>query len=379
MNPRTATNPAPPTVALAALVLGLLTCAPRASAQGCVASRLDAQSSILGHEDEVSNYGLPKGHWQTSLGYRYFRSHRHFIGSIEQDGRPGSRSDRRATEVVNNVHLPALSISYGVSDRFSLSSDVPFLVAQRSNPPNATRPFRQYTNSRGIGDINVIGRYWLGKPSGHARQNLSLGFGVKLPTGDDRAEDQVMVFNATTRALEPQIRPVDQSIQPGDGGVGVVAELQAFKAVGSVTLFASGSYLFNPKGTNGVPTFRSRPTEAIMSVADQYAARVGVALPGPFLRGLGLSLAARLEGVPVEDVFGSSDGFRRPGYSVGIEPGISYAWKDNAVSLSVPFLVRRVRNTSVSDRIVSAQTGRDSTGDAAFADYVVLAGFTRRF
>lgn len=372
------TRPTPLPVAGLALALGVLAATPDATAQGCVASRLDAQHSMLGHEDKVASYGLPKGHWQTAFGYRYFRSHRHFVGSVEQDGSPGTR-DRRNSKVVNNVHLPVFNLSYGVSDRFSLSSDVPFLVAHRSSPPNATRPFRQHTDARGIGDVNVVGRWWLGKPSAHAHQNLSLGLGFKLPTGKKNATDDVQVFNPATRTLETQIRTVDQSIQPGDGGLGFIAEVQGFKAVGGAVLFASASYLANPKGTNGVPTFRSRPTEAVMSVADQYAARVGISAPGPFLRGLGLSLAARLEGVPVEDIVGGSNGFRRPGYSIGIEPGLSYAWRNNVVTASVPWLVRRVRNESVSDRIVAAETGQDAAGDAAFADYVVLVGFTRRF
>ena len=364
------------TVALA-FVIPVLSAAP-ARAQGCVASRMDVRSCALGHEGQISSYSLPKGQWQSSFGYRYFRSHRHFVGSIEQDGGPQARSDRSNSEVVNNVHIPDLNMTYGVSDRLSVSADLPVLIAHRSGPPSATRPFRQHTDGRGISDLSLMGRYWLGDPVKNAAQNLSVGVGFKLPTGKKNVEDDVFVFNSTTRQLDSVMRPVDQSIQPGDGGFGFIAELQAFKAVGSLTAFASGSYLFNPKGQNGVATNRGRPTEAIMSVADQYAARIGVAGRSP-LRGLGWSLGARLEGVPVEDVFGSSDGFRRPGYSIGIEPGLAYSWKGNSVSVSVPWLVRRVRSTSVSDRIVSQETGRDATGDAAFADYVIIAGFTRRF
>jgi hypothetical protein len=169
---------------------------------------------------------------------------------------------------------------------------------------------------------------------------------------------------------------VDQSIQPGDGGFGLVTELQAFKAVGKVTLFAAGSYLFNPRPTNGVQTFRGRPSEAVMSVADQYAARAGLSVP---VGKVGLSFGARLEGVPAEDLIGSSEGFRRPGYSIAVEPGVSYSWKGNAVSLSVPYLVRRVRTQSVSDKLESQRLGRHVQGDAAFADFVVVVGFSRRF
>jgi hypothetical protein len=368
-------------VALFGLALAALTLvsAPEAQAQGCVASRMNAPSGCHDAKDtDGTSYYLPEGRWQSSFGYRWFRSHRHFVGSIEQNGKPPAERDRSGTEVINHTHLPSLSLSYGITNRLSFSADLPVLIARRKSPANATRPL-QRTDARGIGDLNLMGRYWIGDPTGSAPQNLSFGAGFKLPTGNERLEDDVLVMNTTTRVLEPVRRPVDQSIQPGDGGFGFLAELQAFKAVGPTTLFASGSYLLNPKGTNGVPTNRGRATEAIMSVADQYAARIGVGMAAPFNRKIGLSLAARLEGVPVEDLVGGSDGFRRPGYSIGLEPGVSYSWKKNAVSLSVPYFVRRVRNQNTSDLLESERTGNHVQGDAAFADYMIVFGFSRRF
>jgi hypothetical protein len=176
-------------------------------------------------------------------------------------------------------------------------------------------------------------------------------------------------------------RKVDQSIQPGDGGLGFLTELQAFKSFGRVTAFASGSYLFNPKEQNDFlrdPTATNAdPSSAYLSIADQYAGRVGVVMPAG--KHFGLSLAGRLEGVPSSDVFGGDMGRRRPGYSVAIEPGVSYAWKGSAVSFSVPYLVRRVRTQNISDKLASARTGERVNGDAAFADYVVMLGFSRRF
>lgn len=119
------------------------------------------------------------------------------------------------------------------------------------------------------------------------------------------------------------------------------------------------------------------PTSAYLSIADQYAARVGVGIPAG--KRLGLSLAARLEGVPSSDLIGGDMGRRRPGYSIAIEPGISYTWDKTLVSLSVPYLVRRVRTQNISDLLRSQATGEHVNGDAAFADYVVIVGFSRRF
>src|SRR5262249_58928501 len=114
---------------------------------------------------------------------------------------------------------------------------------------------------------------------------------------------------------------VDQSIQLGDGGVGAVFDMQAYKAVKFMTFFAAGTYLLNPRNTNGVQTGRSRRSEAIMSVADQYAARIGVAVPAPKIRGLSMSFAGRIQGVPVRELLRQSGGLRRPRFATSGQPG----------------------------------------------------------
>ncbi len=372
----------PVPILLAAVTTGLAVAAVRdASAQGCVASRMNAPSVSGATDPEGNSYYLPDGRWQASFGYRTFRSHRHFVGSREQDGSPGT-VDRSKNEVVNNVHIPEVALSYGFSDRLSATLDLPINILHRRNPPRAASASNPavpaaYTDARGIGDATLVTRYWVGNPSHHGSQNLSVGLGLKVPTGKDDVDGTF--FRVVNRAVQPWVHPVDQSIQLGDGGLGVVAELQAFKSFGSVTAFATGSYLANPRGTNGVQTGRGDPNEAIMSVADQYGARVGITMPLRFLKGVGFTLDARMEGVPSSDLIGSSAGFRRPGYSIGIEPGLSYSWKKTAFSVGVPYLVRRVRSQSYADKLATAATSTFVNGDAAFADYIVIAGFTRRF
>jgi len=289
--------------------------------------------------------------------------------------------DRSATEVINHVHIPTIGATYGVTDRLSVSADLPYFQAVRRSPVSGNRP--SYTTSaRGISDLNVVARYWVGNPAKSAGQNLSIGLGLKAPTGNDRAEDDFLVsIDPQTGIKNMARRPVDQSIQPGDGGWGFITELQAFKSVGKLTSFASASYLFNPREQNDFlrdpAATNSDPTSAYLSIADQYAARVGVGLPAG--KHFGLSLAARLEGVPSSDLIGGDMGRRRPGYSVAIEPGVSYSWKGTVASLSVPYLVRRVRTQNISDKLETERTGEFQNGDAAFADYVVIVGFSRRF
>jgi hypothetical protein len=369
----------------AALGLGLLTAEP-AWAQGCVASRMDAPSCTAprrGDESrELDSYNLPKGHWQTSLGYRWFRSHRHFVGSVEQNAENVAKGladrDRSATEVINHTHIPVVGVIYGVTDRLSVSADLPYFHALRRSPWSGSRP-TYTTHASGVSDLFLMSRYWVGNPAAHSAQNLAFGLGLKLPTGNDRAEDDFLIrMDNGLRVTER--RPVDQSIQPGDGGYGLIPELQAFKVFGRFVAFASGSYLINPQEQNDFlrngPTTEPDPTNMFLSIADQYAARVGVSTS---VKKLGVNLGLRWEGTRASDLIGGDLGRRRPGYTLGIDPGVSYAWKGNSVSLNVPYAIRRVRNQNYSDKLESLESGHFENGDAAFADYAILVGFSRRF
>jgi hypothetical protein len=199
--------------------------------------------------------------------------------------------------------------------------------------------------------------------------NIGIGVSLKIPTGNEGVKDTVQTSTG------PREIVVDQSIQLGDGGWGLGLSVEAYRRLGRTTLYGTASYLINPRDTNGVPTGRGRPTEAIMSVADQYLARGGVIVP--VKKGekwsLSLTLGGRVEGVPPRDLFGQSNGFRRPGYSIALEPGVTFGRGNDVWSMTVPVAVRRNRQKSVSDIIVGGQ------GDAAFADYLITVGYSRRF
>lgn len=298
--------------------------------------------------------------WIVNIGYRFQPSSRHFVGTVEQKQR-----EILGNQIQNTYHLFDVSVERILSRRWSVTGSVPIFFAYRNQLYNPRGEFRV----RSIGDMTMGGRAWLFRPPPESGANVSLGMSLKLPTGKYGARGW-----ATNAQGNPVYAVADQSIQAGDGGVGFAVDLQAFQPIPwRSMLYFTGTYLFNPRDTNGIPTFRSRPSEAVMSVSDQYLARGGVSRPVPKVPGLFVAFGGRIEGVPVRDLLGKSNGFRRPGYAISADPGFLYARGLYVFSVSVPFALERNRRRSVPD----IQDGRH--GDAAFADYTLVIGVSRRF
>lgn len=311
------------------------------------------------------------GQWQMSLSYRGLESSTHYSGSVRQRER-----EELGTFVVNKQQVLDFGLTYHLSRRWNLSLGVPLVKASWSIPtPVAPTPGpRAQQDAEGLGDVSLTARGWLWDPAVSTRANVGFGLGVKAPTGDYRGTD-----------LYPNIgggpatrKHVDQSVQLGDGGWGALVELQAFRAYPKATLFASGTYLINPRDTNGTPSIlpglgiAPSPATAgleVNSVPDQYVARAGAVFPvSP--SGMALSAAARVEGLPRYDLVGDSHGWRRPGYEVYFEPGVLLERGRSIFSLHVPIGVYRNRQPN-------PYTGRP--GDATFPDFVFLLGYGHRF
>lgn len=308
------------------------------------------------------------GTWSASFGWRYQKSDRHFVGSHYEEQR-----DDQESQVINGLNMADVSITYQATKRVQLSLGAPYVMATRSQSlrSQGVNLERYQTQARGIGDIVVAARRWMMDPDKHAGGNLQLGIGVKLPTGANNVTDTFRVLSSGT--ITNVIRTVDQSIQPGDGGFGILTDFSFFKALGKISTYASGAYLANPQATSKVLTYRNGAGEQYMSIADQYLLRAGAAFAVPKSRNMSFSAGIRIEGVPVTDLFGSSEHFRRPGVAVSIEPSLHIATGKHGVTLGIPFAVYRNRFVSVPDK------ARGRHGDAAFADYLVMGSYSRRF
>jgi hypothetical protein len=336
-------------------------------AQSCVLTRLD--SPVLSAFDPLTQ----DQEWELTFAWRYGRSDRHFVGSEEQEER-----QREGSEVVNSVHLADLALRYKVDSQTSVSVGVPYLMADREGPiRNEQRELQGRelrSSTRGIGDITVVGHRLLWDPETHRRSNVSLGLGIKIPTG------ATALSGVRTRYQNGEpvrtIETADQSVQPGDGGFGLVLEASGFSMFNksdTVAGYLSALYILSPESTSGVQTFRSAPGEEVMSIADQYVARFGLQFAPISWEGIALGIGARVEGIPVHDLVGSSDGFRRPGYLLSFEPSVSWTRGVHRFTVSLPIALERNRQASVPDR------ARGAHGDASFPDYLVLAGYSIRF
>lgn len=327
-------------------------------AQGCVAIR-----SFCSPDGLSSGGGLSKGDWSINNNYRYFKSFRHFRGNHEEPSRVELN-----TEVINWTHALDINVNYGLSEKSYLNVNLPFVYNERSSLYEHGRTSRHSSFSRGLTDIRVTYGHALVKSEENGKGSLWMGVGLKIPTGNF---DAMSTFYNVGPNKSPEVRPVDQSIQLGDGGWGFNLEVHG----ASKYFYYSGFYLFNPRNTNGVLTNRSRQSESTMSVPDQFSLRGGIQFP---VKNFQFTAGGRFEGVPVRDVLGKSDGFRRPGYIVSIEPGVNFIHKNAFFSLNVPIALYRNRTRSVTD-IQDSTPDNFRHGDAAFADYLINIGFGYRF
>lgn len=303
------------------------------------------------------------GTWDVTFTARSSTADTHYNGSVRQLQR-----EREGTYVVNRQNSLTTTISYQLTPRVSLHTGIPFVEASWGIPsPRSGGPAaRANENARGLGDVNALARISLLNPAQQRSWNLQIGCGVKLPTGDNAATD-VYPDNNGNNNLE---RYVDLSVHPGDGGWGIIFDVQGYKAMGRFVTFGSGTWLANPRNTGtasrGNLVTSTTPTN-VNTVSDQFVFRAGTSVS--ITPRIAATLAWRMEGVPRYDLIGRSDGFRRPGVEMYWEPGVTLTAGRHSMSLNVPFgyYFNRFRNP---------YTG--NPGDSTFPEVVAIATYSVR-
>lgn len=343
---------------LVASIASALTAGARA--QGCVAAHVNQR---VISELVTTDGGRPSSLWSihnltVDLGYRVFNSNKYFQGPTEI---------ARPNAVRNHQNIFDVGIEYRLSPRWSFIADVPIFNGTR----NQIYPPAGIFQVSGLGDMLVGAQSWIFRGPTENGGNIAVSAQLKIPTGLNNATGSTLSKGQTITAT------ADQSLQPGDGGWGFVLGTQGYKRLWSTaSAYGQASYLVNPEDTNNVATFRSQPGQSVMSVTDQYLYRAGVsqAIPARHLRGVAVSLGIRGEGVPVRDLLGDSNGFRRPGFIFSLDPGLMIDIKRTTLSVNGPWALYRDRPPSVPEIQYHI-----TNGDAFFADYTVIASLSHHF
>ena len=338
-----------------------------ASAQGCILLRQTCPAF-----GTTSFTDLQPGTWNITFTGRSSTADKHYNGTERQIQR-----EIEQTYVVNRQNSITATVSYQLSPRVSLNAAVPWIEASWGIPsPRSGGPAaRANENAQGLGDIIALTRVSIFNPMTTRRTwNLQIGGGLKLPTGDNDATDVFPDGNGNNNSE----RFVDISVHPGDGGWGVVFDLQGYKMLGRFTAFGSGTWLANPRNT-GTPSRGNLVTNLtpsnVNTVSDQFVFRAGTTVSlyqkvtVESLRQLSASIAWRMEGVPRYDAFGRADGFRRPGVTMYWEPGVTLTLGRHAMSFNFPvgYYFNRFRNPYTGTR-----------GDSTFPEFVSIATYSLR-
>lgn len=298
--------------------------------------------------------------WEAQLSYQYGTSNQFFVGDERNDAAgPFGVSPRRTMNLVD------LDLLYGFSNRVAANLTLPY-VWSSGGAEQGTAASHQFveTSASGIGDIAFGVDYWLTNPKKASNVTGSVGLGFKAPTGSDSRT--ALNYNRNP----PVETAVDEAFQLGSGGWYLVVRVQGTARVsGPFLVYGSADYALSLTAHTDV-----EQGGALRGVPDVYSARLGAASLLPFLRGLVGTLGGRINGITVRDVIGGGDlYFRRPGYEIYVEPGLTWSHGMDTASLTVPVRVYQNKLDSLLDDSLQRHLGAD------FAPFLVIASYARRF
>lgn len=337
-------------------------------AQGCIIVR---NISGLGQYDLKSN-SFSTSSWLLNINNRYFKAYRDYKGKVDQKTPPANEN------VINSYSLD-LGVTKLLPKGWSIDLGFPISANSRTTDlehggPNTTR---HTTNAFGMGDLTLTALKWLFKTTGSQKGNIQIGLGVKFPTGDYKKQGY-FYRNDTTRVLSL----LNPSIQLGDGGTGIVTELNAFYFFNQkriVGLYGNFYYLVSPTDINGTQYTQGKPMAPLtarlggydVSVLDVFSIRAGIDFN---VKNWTLSGGIRDEGAPVHDLIGGSDGIRRSGYTLSAEPGITHRFKNASIYFYLPFLLSHEIKQTPYDKALSTATGVYTISAGGSGDYQIFLG-----
>lgn len=343
-------------------LLGLAGMTSRASAQGCEPIRFTTPVDLAA-QGEVHQ---PSHRWRLTLAYRRLTSDNWLVGTTPSAARaPGGEAPKI------NINTLVADVSYSLTDQLQVGVSLPFSTGTISRVWDDSAHHEQ--GASGIGDLSIRGDFFLLSPRTHPNGNLSLGLGLKVPTGSHTKPGQYYT------ATGPVPFTADNFIQPGDGGWAITLGAQAFARVTeTVFAYASGSYMASPRAETDAFLSPIGPASQLhWSVPDVYDAQLGAAFSAWPDQGVSVSLGGRLTGIPRRDLFGGGDSTTKKQTSriVYADPGLSVNRGASRYTLSVPV---RIYANRIKSLLEETSTGRLAINGGGFAKMLIFASYSHR-
>ena len=302
---------------------------------------------------------LSESRWQVEIAYQHLDTNDFYVQSERNDSAgPFGLPPQRKVNVFN------LNLTYGLNDRMTVQLNVPYLTGSGGFHQGTAASHQLYKwDTEGVGDLTVEAEYWLTDPKKPSRLIGSVAMGIKTPTGSTRETGQ----NFTpTGDVE---RNLDETLQLGDGGWGVLLRGQGTAELGGPWLgYGSAFYLVSLNERYDV-----LQGGAYRGIPDVYSARLGAA----YLlskQNLALMLGGMVNGVTVRDLIDGGDLYwRRPGYEVYAEPGVSWTRGADTFTVSYPLRVYQKKHDSLLDESLHRRIGSDFTAN------LIKLSYARRF
>ncbi len=324
-----------------------------AHSQGCITMR-----NITGFgQYNLFSRTYVQSDWQLSIANRFFVANKAYAGS----------EFASSSLFENRTYTVDIGVTRFLSKGWSITLGIPITSNSRTFAAEHGGPGDNTTRSFGLNDMRIEVYKWILKPSENQKFNFQLGLGLKLPTGNYSYTDFFHRNDSTT-----VLAPVSTSIQLGDGGTGIITELNAFYVFSRTwSLYGNFYYMFNPRDQNGVSTLQGRdPTPeqtralaTVTSVPDNFSLRAGVSAT---IKDWIFSAGLRYDGVPVYDVLGESHGARKAGHNLSVEPGIMYNLKTVSLYYYMPFTIAVNEKATTVDKSFGETTGFGGSPDLQF-------------
>lgn len=345
--------------------------------QGCVAIRNITEVSKFAQ----LGYAQTNEKWSLDIDNRYFEAYTVLSG----------RTNLTPSDLSSGASLYEytmnLELSRTLNNGWAISLDMPVSANESKGALEHASKESHSTHAFGLGDMRFTVYKWLLNAAVSHKGNIQVGLGIKFPTGNYQVQDYF--YSSATDKSFKELAPVNVAIQLGDGGTGIITQLNAFYIFNPrISLYGNLFYLISPRDENGVASWPPNllPPDAVAlfhkttydvnSVPDNYTLRGGANFSfnkWVFTAGL------RYEGAPAHDLIGQNNGLRRVGHIFSIEPGIQYKFKKSFLYAFVTLPVDRATIETVEDKRQEAITGVPTITPGHFANYILFLGYSFTF